>query len=45
MHSFEIRPGLAGQPGTRPTRGWNRARLKKKIREGKTQCDPADPAG
>jgi hypothetical protein len=29
-HSFETRPGLAGRPGTRPTRGWNRAGLKKK---------------
>jgi hypothetical protein len=25
-----FKPGLAGRPGTRPTRGWNRAGLKKK---------------
>jgi hypothetical protein len=25
-----FKPGLAGRPGTRPTRGWNRAELKKK---------------
>jgi hypothetical protein len=29
-HSFETRLGPEGQPGTRPTRGWNRAGLKKK---------------
>ena len=29
-HGFETRPGPVGRPGTRPTRGWNRAGLKKK---------------
>jgi len=29
-HSFEARPGPAGRPGTRPTRGWNWDGLKKK---------------
>ena len=29
-HSFETRLSLADRPGTRPTRGWNRAGLKKK---------------
>jgi hypothetical protein len=29
-HSFKAWPGLVGRPGTRPTRGWNRAWLKKK---------------
>jgi hypothetical protein len=30
MHSFETPPGPAGRPGTRPTRGQNRAELMKK---------------
>ena len=30
-HSFETRSGPMGQSGTRPTRGMNRARLKKKM--------------
>jgi hypothetical protein len=42
MHSFEIRPGQVGRPGTWPSWGWNRARLKKKIGEGKTRCDSVD---
>jgi hypothetical protein len=29
-HSFKTRPGPVGWPGTRQTRGWNRAELKKK---------------
>jgi len=32
--SFETRPDLAGQSGTR---------IERKKRKGKTQCDPADP--
>jgi hypothetical protein len=30
-HSFKTRPSPASLPGTRPTWGWNRARLKKKL--------------
>jgi len=33
--SFETRPDLTGQSGTR---------IERKKRKGKTQCDPADPA-
>jgi len=29
-HSFKTRPGPAGRPGTRLTRGWNRAGFKEK---------------
>jgi hypothetical protein len=32
-----LKPGLVGRPGTRPTRGWNRAELKKK--QGKKKSD------
>jgi hypothetical protein len=39
IHSFEIRPDSAGQPGTRPTRD----RVEEKTDEGKTRCDPIDP--
>jgi hypothetical protein len=41
-HSFETQPDPASWLGTRLTRSWNRAGLKKtKVM---TRCDPADPA-
>jgi hypothetical protein len=41
LHSFETRPGPVGRPGTRPTRGRNRAGLMKK--QGKEK--PGWPGG
>jgi len=39
-----LKPGPAGQPGTRPIRGWNFSRVEEKIRKEKTWRDPVDPA-
>jgi len=40
-HSFETQPDPASWLGTRPTRSWNLAGLKKK-KKVMTRCDPAD---
>jgi hypothetical protein len=45
-HSFKIRPGLVGRSETRPIRGWNRVRLKKKQgkeKPGVTRLTQQDP--
>jgi hypothetical protein len=44
-HSFKTRPDPAGRPGTRLTRGWNRAGFKEKSARDLARKNLVDPKG